>query len=72
MAAFPFEQALHHAVASKHSLPRASEVAARIMLHHIGFDELFDPIELKPAGNVTQLWTIGQHKYFSNPSGSYL
>lgn len=59
------EQALLHAAARRHGLVRAEEVASRIIpTLDRGFPELVEPATSMPAGNRTQLWSIGAHLYF--------
>ena len=60
------EQALLHAAARRHRLTRAEHVARRVTpIFAHGFPELVDPVDGSTgAGNVTQLWAIGAHRYF--------
>jgi len=59
------EQALLHAAARRHDLERAEQVTDRIVpTLDRGFPELIDPETAEPAGNPTQLWSVGAHVYF--------
>lgn len=61
------EQAILHCGARQHGLAHAQEVSERVVKHCTnGFPELIDVDNFLPAGNPTQLWSIGASLYFDN------
>jgi glycogen debranching enzyme len=66
------EQAILHEAARKHALKSSMAVSTRVLPHIVGFPELINPTDRTPAGNGTQLWSIGQQIYFRSPDSSYL
>ena len=69
-----FEQAMIHAAAKAHGLSDVQKIAARVQkIWRYGFPELIDPQEdFSPAGNPTQLWSVGAYEYFQSTNRSLL